>query len=145
MLTGTFVQGDKDVQVTATCIRVPIMRAHAESINLEFESPVSEVSYPEWERPETSCKVQLDQLPGFRKAAISTVHIVAGSFCTLRSVYRTSSHLSENRRVALLTAILVLNVDEFVINSDEYYDGGLQFQTRRKYLWGSMPRLKVGV
>lgn len=44
MLTGAFVQGDKDVQVTATCIRVPIMRAHAESINLEFESPVSEVS-----------------------------------------------------------------------------------------------------
>ncbi|GAQ80457.1 aspartate semialdehyde dehydrogenase [Klebsormidium nitens] len=36
------IWGDKDVQVTATCIRVPIMRAHAESINIEFESPVSE-------------------------------------------------------------------------------------------------------
>ena len=31
-----------DVSVTATCIRVPIMRAHAESINLEFDRDVSE-------------------------------------------------------------------------------------------------------
>lgn len=33
---------NKDVNITATCIRVPIMRAHAESINLEFERDVSE-------------------------------------------------------------------------------------------------------
>lgn len=31
-----------DVQVTATCIRVPVMRAHAESINLEFSSDITE-------------------------------------------------------------------------------------------------------
>lgn len=31
-----------DVGVTATCIRVPVMRTHAESINLEFERPLSE-------------------------------------------------------------------------------------------------------
>lgn len=31
-----------DVSITATCIRVPIIRAHAESINLEFERPLSE-------------------------------------------------------------------------------------------------------
>lgn len=30
---------DPDFKVTATCIRVPIMRAHSESINLEFEKP----------------------------------------------------------------------------------------------------------
>jgi aspartate-semialdehyde dehydrogenase len=30
------------VKIAATCVRVPVMRAHAESINLEFESPVSE-------------------------------------------------------------------------------------------------------
>ncbi len=28
--------------ITATCVRVPIMRAHAESINLTFEKPLSE-------------------------------------------------------------------------------------------------------
>jgi aspartate-semialdehyde dehydrogenase len=29
-------------RVTATCIRVPILRAHSESINLTFEKPLSE-------------------------------------------------------------------------------------------------------
>ena len=33
---------DPDVKVTATCIRVPVMRAHAESINLELKSPLTE-------------------------------------------------------------------------------------------------------
>ena len=28
---------DEDIQVTATCVRVPIFRAHSESINIEFE------------------------------------------------------------------------------------------------------------
>lgn len=32
----------KDVQITATCIRVPVMRAHAESINLTFKDPMDE-------------------------------------------------------------------------------------------------------
>jgi aspartate-semialdehyde dehydrogenase len=29
------------MQVTATCVRVPIPRAHSESINLEFERPIT--------------------------------------------------------------------------------------------------------
>lgn len=33
---------DLDVKVTATCVRVPVMRAHAESINLQFEKPLDE-------------------------------------------------------------------------------------------------------
>ena len=33
---------NKDIAVTATCIRVPVMRAHAESLNLEFERDISE-------------------------------------------------------------------------------------------------------
>ena len=36
------IWGNDDVSITATCIRVPIMRAHAESINLEFDRDVSE-------------------------------------------------------------------------------------------------------
>lgn len=36
------IWGTQDVNITATCIRVPVMRAHAESINLEFESDISE-------------------------------------------------------------------------------------------------------
>jgi aspartate-semialdehyde dehydrogenase len=37
-------QNDMNVKVTATCIRVPVMRAHAESINLQFQQPLDEVS-----------------------------------------------------------------------------------------------------
>ena len=33
---------NSDIAVTATCIRVPVMRAHAESLNLEFEREISE-------------------------------------------------------------------------------------------------------
>jgi aspartate-semialdehyde dehydrogenase len=33
--------GDPKIMVTATCIRVPIPRAHSESINLEFERPIT--------------------------------------------------------------------------------------------------------
>jgi aspartate-semialdehyde dehydrogenase len=33
--------GDAKIAVTATCIRVPIPRAHCESINLEFERPIT--------------------------------------------------------------------------------------------------------
>ena len=31
-----------EIRVAATCVRVPVMRAHSESINLEFERPMSE-------------------------------------------------------------------------------------------------------
>lgn len=32
---------DKDIQVTATCVRVPVLRAHCESINLTLKSPMT--------------------------------------------------------------------------------------------------------
>jgi len=31
-----------DIRVTATCVRVPVLRAHSEAINLEFERPMPE-------------------------------------------------------------------------------------------------------
>ena len=36
------IWGTEDVAITATCIRVPIMRAHAESINLELHGDLTE-------------------------------------------------------------------------------------------------------
>jgi len=37
------IWGDaQDVPITATCVRVPVMRAHAESVNLTFDKPISE-------------------------------------------------------------------------------------------------------
>jgi aspartate-semialdehyde dehydrogenase len=32
----------EEILITATCVRVPVMRAHSESINLEFHEPVAE-------------------------------------------------------------------------------------------------------
>ncbi|KAF8407611.1 hypothetical protein HHK36_006744 [Tetracentron sinense] len=36
------IWNNMNVKVTATCIRVPVMRAHAESLNLQFEKPLDE-------------------------------------------------------------------------------------------------------
>ena len=36
------IWGTDGVKITATCVRVPVMRAHAESINLELDRPLSE-------------------------------------------------------------------------------------------------------
>jgi aspartate-semialdehyde dehydrogenase len=33
--------GDSKMMITATCVRVPVPRAHSESINLEFERPIT--------------------------------------------------------------------------------------------------------
>lgn len=33
--------GAPDIRITATCVRVPVLRAHSEAINLEFEKPFS--------------------------------------------------------------------------------------------------------
>lgn len=48
-------QNDKNVKVTATCIRVPVMRAHAESVNLQFENPLDEVMKGLNYKPHYSC------------------------------------------------------------------------------------------
>lgn len=33
--------GTQELRITATCVRVPVLRAHSEAINLEFEAPMS--------------------------------------------------------------------------------------------------------
>jgi len=35
------IMGDENIQVAATCVRVPVLRCHGESINVEFEQPVT--------------------------------------------------------------------------------------------------------
>ena len=35
------IMADDSIAVSATCVRVPVLRCHAESINVEFASPVS--------------------------------------------------------------------------------------------------------
>ncbi|MSR69476.1 MAG: aspartate-semialdehyde dehydrogenase [Phycisphaerales bacterium] len=36
------IWSDPNVRITATCVRVPVLRAHCEAIGLEFEHPLSE-------------------------------------------------------------------------------------------------------
>ena len=33
---------DNDIKITATCIRVPVLRAHCEAINMTFAKPLNE-------------------------------------------------------------------------------------------------------
>jgi aspartate-semialdehyde dehydrogenase len=35
------IMGDEGIEVAATCVRVPVLRCHGESINVEFEKPCS--------------------------------------------------------------------------------------------------------
>lgn len=35
------IMGDDNIKVAATCVRVPVLRCHGESLNVEFEAPVS--------------------------------------------------------------------------------------------------------
>ena len=35
------IMGDPDIQVAATCVRVPVLRCHGESINVEFQDEVT--------------------------------------------------------------------------------------------------------
>lgn len=35
------ILGDDSIKVSATCVRVPVFNGHAESLNLEFEKPIS--------------------------------------------------------------------------------------------------------
>jgi len=42
MVAETHKMLDPDIQVTATCVRVPVFVGHAEAINLEFKKPLSE-------------------------------------------------------------------------------------------------------
>jgi len=42
MVAETHKMLDPDIQVTATCVRVPVFVGHAEAINLEFKKPLSD-------------------------------------------------------------------------------------------------------
>ena len=35
------IMGTPDIEVAATCVRVPVLRCHSESVNVEFDTPVT--------------------------------------------------------------------------------------------------------
>jgi aspartate-semialdehyde dehydrogenase len=50
------IWGDEKVAITATCVRVPVLRAHTESINMTFDRPL----------PEAEARAVLAAAPGVR-------------------------------------------------------------------------------
>ncbi|HEY9734870.1 MAG TPA: aspartate-semialdehyde dehydrogenase [Trichocoleus sp.] len=48
--------GTADLRITATCVRVPVLRAHSEAVNLEFEEPFAAAE----------AKAILEQAPGVK-------------------------------------------------------------------------------
>ena len=47
---------DADLSITATCVRVPVRRAHSESVNVEFDRPIDPAA----------ARAGLAQAPGVR-------------------------------------------------------------------------------
>ncbi|MDE1149238.1 MAG: aspartate-semialdehyde dehydrogenase [Azospirillaceae bacterium] len=42
MVTETWkIFGDADIRISATCVRVPVLRAHSEALTVEFERPIT--------------------------------------------------------------------------------------------------------
>ncbi len=57
MVAETHKMLDPNIKVTATCVRVPVFVGHAESINLEFEKPLSDKEAREILREAPGCLV----------------------------------------------------------------------------------------
>jgi aspartate-semialdehyde dehydrogenase len=55
--------GTQQIRITATCVRVPVLRAHSEAINLEFETPFS----PDKAREILSCAPGVKLLEDWKK------------------------------------------------------------------------------
>ena len=53
---------DDEIRITATCVRVPVMRAHSEAINLEFTEPMTAVRAKEILSDAPGIKIVDDQL-----------------------------------------------------------------------------------
>ena len=56
------IMGDNSIQVTATCVRVPIIRAHSESVNIETEKKITREKAIELLKSAPGIQV-LDDLP----------------------------------------------------------------------------------
>lgn len=64
------IMGLPDLRVTATCVRVPVINGHSESVNIEFEKPVSPQKAREILAGSPGIKVMDDPLEGVYPMAI---------------------------------------------------------------------------
>ena len=76
---------DPDIQVTATCVRVPVFISHSESVNIEFENPITADEAREILSSAPGCLVIDRREPG----GYITPHEAAGEDATYISRIRT--------------------------------------------------------
>jgi len=58
------ILGDENLQITATCVRVPVFNSHCESVNVEFHSPLSAAEAKKILRTAPGVKVIDEPAPG---------------------------------------------------------------------------------
>ena len=91
------IMGDDTVQVAPTCVRVPVLRCHSESINLEFDRPVdvdeAKAAIAAGEH------VVLEDDPANNVYPMPALH--AGSFDTFVGRVRRDPTVPNNRGLAL--------------------------------------------
>ena len=75
---------DPDIQVTATCVRVPVFISHSEAVNIEFEKPITAEEAREILREAPGCLVVDRREPG----GYVTPHEAAGEDATYVSRIR---------------------------------------------------------
>ena len=89
--------GDDTVQVAPTCVRVPVLRCHSESINLEFDRPVSVEAAKE--ALANGKNVVLEDDPANNVYPMPALH--AGSFDTFVGRVRRDATVPDDRGLAL--------------------------------------------
>lgn len=89
--------GDDQVQVCPTCVRVPVLRCHSESINLEFDRPVSMDAVRE--ALSSGKNVVLEDDPFENVYPMPALH--AGSFDTFVGRVRRDATVADDKGIAL--------------------------------------------
>jgi aspartate-semialdehyde dehydrogenase len=60
------IMGSPNLRLTATCVRVPVLRTHAEALNLELEQPFPvEKPGKSWPRPLGWCSLKIGSRTAF--------------------------------------------------------------------------------
>lgn len=88
---------DENVQVAPTCVRVPVLRCHSESINLEFDRPVSVEAVKE--ALANGKNVVLEDDPANKVYPMPAMH--AGSFDTFVGRVRRDATVADDRGIAM--------------------------------------------
>ena len=89
--------GDDSVEVAPTCVRVPVLRCHSESINIEFDRPVSVEAVKE--ALAGGEHVTLEDDPANKVYPMPALH--AGSFETFVGRVRRDHTVGDDRGIAM--------------------------------------------